>query len=243
MEKIINFFKRHSFYVILTICLGILGTVAFVTGGNKADEKKPVANVENQEKDTSTVIEDAELVKEEEAKLQAEKELKLQEQAKEEAKKLEEESVTTNAKPKSEIINPVKNGLVTRKFSSIGEIAKDGKSSNTYPGIDIEVAKDTEVFCAMDGEVIEAQSGDSRYGNYVSVRSSNGKIITYANLDIKLNVKKGDKVVQGSVVGKVGSSVKSGPATRTSSEYLLLEVKEDIVPVDPMTIFKELKVK
>lgn len=241
MEKIKNFIKKHSFYVTLTLCLVVLGAVAFATGGKRAEEtKKPVAtNVENEEKKTGTVIEDAELVKKEkEEKAKQEADAK----AKEEAKK-NEESVATNAKPKAEIINPVKDGLVTRKFSAIGEISKDGKSSTTYPGIDIEVAKGTEVVSAADGEVIEAQSGDSRYGNYVSIKCLNGKTVTYANLDIKLNVKKGDKVTQGTVLGKTANSVKSGPASRTSKDFLLLEVKENVVPVDPMEIFKDLKVK
>lgn len=238
MKKLINFLKKHSFYVILTICLVVLGAVAFATGGNKAeDSKNPVAT--NVEKETGNTIEDAELVKKEKAK--QEKAKKEAEAKKTEVK--EQDSVATNAKPKAEVVHPVKDGLVTRKFTTVGEISKDGKSSTTYPGIDIEIAKGTEVISIADGEVVEAQSGDSRYGNYVSVKCLNGLTVTYGNLDVKLNVKKGDKVTQGQILGKTGSSVKSGPAVRTSKEYLVLEVKKEVIPVDPLTIIKDLKVK
>ena len=246
MEKLINFLRKHSFYVILVGCLLVLGIVAIATGGNKAEEtaQKPVStNVEKENKEASTKqpIEGAELVKKDKKEEKKKTEAKKEQSAKTTIK--EEDSVATNAKPKSEIINPVKDGLVTRKFNIEPRLEKNGKVANVYKGIDIEIAKGSEVLAVSDGEVIEAQSGDSREGNYVKVKHSNGLVAIYGNLEAKLNVKAGDKVSQGAVLGKVGNSIKVSPSDRTSKEYLLLHVEKDKEPIDPLTIFKELKVK
>lgn len=247
MEKLINFLKKHSFYVILAGCLVVLGVVAVATGGNKAEDatKKPVAtNVEKDNKEASKGnegIEGAELVQDDKKEEKKNDKVKKEEATKTTVK--DEESVVTNAKPKSEIINPIKDGLVTRKFNIEPRLEKDGKVANVYKGIDIEAAKGSEVSAVADGEVIEAQSGDSREGNYVKVKHSNGLIVMYGNLETKLSVKAGDKVSQGTVLGKVGNSIKVNPTDRTSKDYLLLHVEKDQEPVDPLTILKDLKVK
>ncbi|MGL4656692.1 MAG: peptidoglycan DD-metalloendopeptidase family protein [Sarcina sp.] len=247
MEKLINFLKKHSFYVILAGCLVVLGVVAIATGGNKAEEsaKKPVAtNVEKENKEATTKepIEGAELVKDDK-KAEDKKDDKVKKEEPSKTTVKDDDSVATNAKPKSEIINPIKDGLVTRKFNIEPRLEKDGKVANVYKGIDIEAAKGSDVLAIADGEVVEAQSGDSREGNYVKVKHSNGLIVMYANLETKLNVKAGDKVSQGAVLGKIGNSIKVSPKDRTSKDYLLLHVEKDKEPVDPLTIFKDLKVK
>lgn len=246
MENLINFLKKHSFYVILVGCLMVLGIVAIATGGNKAEDttKKSVAtNVENENKEASIKesIEGAELVKKDKKEEKKEEKAKKEEPTKTTVK--ENDSVATNAKPQSDIINPVKNGLVTRKFNIEPRLEKNGKVANVYKGIDIEAIKGSEILAVSDGEVIEAQSGDSREGNYIKVKHSNGLIIIYGNLETKLNVKVGDKVSQGTVLGKIGNSIKVSPSDRTSKDYLLLHVEKNQEPVDPLTIFKELKVK
>lgn len=238
MEKFKNFLKRESFYVILTLCLIVLAGVAVVTGGKKAEDnvKKPVANNSVQEKETGKSLEGAELVKDDSKKDTEKKENKS------EAKK-EDDAVATNATPKSEYISPVKDGVVTRKFNIAPRVEKDGKSANVYKGIDIEAKKGSEVLAVADGEVIEARSGDSREGNFIKVKDSKGLIIMYGNLDLKLKVKKGDKVTQGTVLGTVGNSIKVNPSDRVSKEYLLLHVEKDKQAIDPLTVLKDLTVK
>lgn len=240
MEKIKIFLKKHGFYVILSGCLIVLGVVAFATAGSRAeDQKKPIAtNTEESKPTENKVISDAELVdkdKKEEQKATNNKGTSSTE--------IKEDTVATNAKPKAEIINPVKNGLVTRKMNLVGEIDSEGKSSVVHLGIDIEVTKGAEVLAVAGGEVLEAENGPSKEGNYVKVKHDNGIIALYGNLDSKLNVKAGDKVEQGTVLGKVGNSVKQNPKARVSKEYLLFHIEKDSEPVDPLTIFKELKLK
>lgn len=231
MEKIKNFLKKESFYVVLSVCLIVLATVAVLTGDKKAEEKinKPVADA-TEKKEVPTAnkpIEDAELVKEDKPTVVKEK----------------DDSVATNAKPKSEIINPIKDGAITRKYNIAPRVEKDGKSANVYKGVDIEAAKGAEVIAVADGEVIEAQSGDSREGNYIKVKHSNGLTIMYGNLDAKFKVKKGDKVSQSTVLGNIGASIKVNPTDRVSKDYLLLHVEKENSPVDPLTIFKDITVK
>ncbi|MGL4742628.1 MAG: peptidoglycan DD-metalloendopeptidase family protein [Sarcina sp.] len=240
MEKIKIFLKKHGFYVILSVCLIVLGVVAFATGGNRAeDQKKPIATNTEQTKPTENkVISDAELVdknKKEEQKPTNNKGTS--------STAVKDDSVATNAKPKAEIINPVKSGLVTRKMNLVGEIDSEGKSSVVHLGIDIEVTKGAEVLAVADGEVLEAENGPSKEGNYVKVKHDNGIIALYGNLDSKLSVKVGDKVKQGSTLGKVGNSIKQNPKSRVSKEYLLFHIEKDNEAVDPLKVFKELKVK
>ena len=241
MEKIMKFLKKNSFYVILSVCLVVLGAVALATGSNKGEEtaKKPVAtNVEKGEEETGKQIEGAELVKNEEIKKEK------QDKAKEEKTSIKEETeVLTNAKPSSEFIDPIKDGLVTREFNITPRIEKDGKSANVYKGIDIEAVKGTDVVSIAGGEVLEAQSGDSREGNYVTVKQANGIVVMYGNLDSKLNVKQGDKITQGTVIGKVGGSIKGNPTDRVSKEYLLLHVEKEREAINPLDVFKNLKIK
>lgn len=231
MEKIKNFLKKESFYVVLSVCLIVLATVAVLTGDKKAEEKvnKPVASATDK-KEVPTVkkpIEDAELVKKD----------------KEAATKEKDDAVATSAKPKAEIINPIKDGAITRKYNIAPRVEKDGKSANVYKGVDIEAPKGAEVIAVAEGEVIEAQSGDSREGNYIKVKHSNGLTIMYGNLDAKLKVKKGDKISQGTALGNIGNSVKVNPTDRVSKDYLLLHVEKENNPIDPMTIFKDIPVK
>ncbi|MGL5633679.1 MAG: peptidoglycan DD-metalloendopeptidase family protein [Sarcina sp.] len=240
MEKFKIFLRKHGFYIILSGCLIVLGVVAFATGGNRAeDQKKPIAsNAEESKPTENKVISDAELVDKD--KKEEKKDTNNKGTANTEVK---EDTVATNAKPKSEVTNPVKSGLVTRKMNLVGEIDSEGKSSVVHLGIDIEVTKGAEVLAVADGEVLEAENGPSKEGNYVKVKHDNGIIALYGNLDSKLAVKAGDKVKQGSTIGKVGNSVKQNPKGRISKDYLLFHIEKDSEPIDPLTIFKELKVK
>lgn len=244
MEKFKNLLKKESFYVVLFVCLLLITTVAIYTGGKKAtkETQKPVANntvPEDKSTTNNTLVPDAELVKKEEEKTNTK-----EEENKEKNKASNEEgSVATSAKPTKEFINPVEKGLITRTFNIAPRLENDGKVANVYKGIDIEIPVGTEVKSATDGTILEAKSGDSKIGNYVLVEYTNGIKILYGNLDKNIKVKAGDKITQGTVIGKVGNSIKMNPKDRVSKEYLLLHVEKDKEPINPTKYFKEIAIK
>lgn len=243
MEKFKNLLKKESFYVVLFVCLLLITTVAIYTGGKKAtkETQKPVANntvPEDKSTTNNTLVPDAELVKKEEEKTNTKEENKKQNKASN-----EEGSVATSAKPTKEFINPVEKGLITRTFNIAPRLENDGKVANVYKGIDIEIPVGTEVKSATDGTILEAKSGDSKIGNYVLVEYTNGIKILYGNLDKNIKVKAGDKITQGTVIGKVGNSIKMNPKDRVSKEYLLLHVEKDKEPINPTKYFKEIAIK
>lgn len=240
MEKFKNLIKKESFYVVLFVCLLVITTVAIYTGGKKAKDVKqpPVANntVDDKAEINGQLIPDADLVKKEE-------ETKKEEASKREETVNKEESVATAAKPSNEFINPVDKGVITRTFNIAPRIESEGKVANVYKGMDIEIPVGTEVKSATNGVVIAAKAGDSKIGNYVLVECSDRMKILYGNLDKDIKVKSGDKITQGTVMGKVGNSIKMNPKDRVSKEYLLLHVEKNKEPINPTKIFKEIPIK
>jgi len=94
-----------------------------------------------------------------------------------------------------------------------------------HTGLDISNAIDTPVQATADGEVVEAGWMD-RYGWGVRVRHTEEKETLYAHLN-HLNVKVGQKVSRGDILGAMG---RSGNATGVHLHY---EVRQNGKPVNP----------
>lgn len=86
-----------------------------------------------------------------------------------------------------------------------------------HTGVDL-VGKEKEVKSICDGTVkLIAYSLDA-YGNYIQITTEDNHIVMYCHLS-KVNVKKGDKITEGQVIGVEGST---GKAT---GSHLHLEVR------------------
>lgn len=104
------------------------------------------------------------------------------------------------------IIKPA-SGFISSEF---GTREEEGDIVTSYHnGIDIAIVTGTDVMSAIDGEVILSTESDS-YGKYIKIK--NGDLVTlYAHCS-QLNVKVGDKIKQGDIIAKSGSSGKvTGP--------------------------------
>jgi murein DD-endopeptidase MepM/ murein hydrolase activator NlpD len=93
-------------------------------------------------------------------------------------------------------------------------------------GINITVPQGTPIKAAEDGVVAYAGSELKGYGNLVLVRHSNGFVTAYAHAS-ELNVKKGETVKRGQVIGKAGAT------GNVTSPQLHFEVRKGATPVDP----------
>ncbi|MFD1694416.1 M23 family metallopeptidase [Roseibium aestuarii] len=103
--------------------------------------------------------------------------------------------------------------------------AKPGGSVND--GINVAVAEGTPVQAAGDGTVIYSGNELKGYGNLVLVRHEDGWVSAYAH-NSKLNVKRGDKVRQGDVVGLAGAT------GSVSQPQVHFELRKENKPVDPL---------
>lgn len=87
-----------------------------------------------------------------------------------------------------------------------------------HDGVDLAAAKDTPVHSIHSGTVIFA-GANGEFGNYVGLDNGSGVITGYAHLNsITVDLKKGDTVTVGEVVGYVGTT---GGSTGNHLHFLL----------------------
>lgn len=114
-------------------------------------------------------------------------------------------------------------GVVTLEF---GE--SDLPYQPVHTGIDIAAASGTPITPFMKGTVTKVEHLNWGYGNYVVVDHGNNLTSLYGHMS-KINVKVGDQVNSGGVIGEEGSSGWStGPHTH-------FEIRVFGVPVNPRT--------
>lgn len=96
-------------------------------------------------------------------------------------------------------------GCIENKFAkSIYSSCNDGRGG-FHNGLDIAAAIGTKIISARNGEVAAIGEAPYAYGNWVAVEHDNGLVTLYTHLSIR-KVNKGDKVVQGQLIGYMGSS-------------------------------------
>ena len=105
------------------------------------------------------------------------------------------------------------------------------KVKKLHEGIDFSLAVGEDVMTTGDGVIAEVQKNKQNgYGHYIEVDHGFGYTTLYAHLSA-FNVKKGDKVKRGQVIGYVGNTGKSvGP-------HLHYEVRKNGRAVDPINYF------
>lgn len=76
-------------------------------------------------------------------------------------------------------------------------------------GVDLASVFGANILASAGGEVIIARTGwNGGYGTYVVIKHGNGTQTLYAHMS-SLSVKAGDRVTQGQIIGKMGSTGKS----------------------------------
>lgn len=116
---------------------------------------------------------------------------------------------------------------------------------NTHKGLDIAGQRYTNIIAAKSGEVTYVEDGhedgwyisnDNRcmdgggYGNYISVRLDDGKLVRYAHLQKgTIKVKIGDTVEQGQLIGQMGTS---GSSTGVHLHFEIRDAND--TPLNPM---------
>lgn len=100
------------------------------------------------------------------------------------------------------------------------------KNNKRHEGIDFTGLRGTPIIASHSGRVVYAGRKFSGYGRLVLIEYSKKWASLYAHLN-SFNVKTGQRVKAGQVIGKMGSS---GRATGVHLHFELLKFKQ---PVDP----------
>ena len=100
-----------------------------------------------------------------------------------------------------DFIQPVQ-GIMTGSYGK--RRVFNGQRRNPHSGMDIAADKGTDVLAAADGRIVE--TGNFYFsGNVIYIDHGQGLISLYAHLD-QTQVKIGDQIKQGQVIGQVGST-------------------------------------
>jgi hypothetical protein len=128
-------------------------------------------------------------------------------------------------------IMPIANKDLTRTASGFGmRIHPYYKISKLHTGMDFTAPMGTDIYVTGDG-VVESVIQEKRgYGNYIIINHGFGYKTLYAHLD-KSNVRRGQKVKRGDVIGFVGSTGLS------LAPHLHYEVHLNDVAVDPSNYY------
>ncbi len=128
-------------------------------------------------------------------------------------------------------IQPVRNEDLKRMASGFGFRSDPfTKVRKMHKGMDFTSPRGTPIFASGDGLVIRADNRSSGYGNHIRIDHGYGYITLYAHLH-KYNVKKGQKVKRGDVIGFVGST------GRSQAPHLHYEVIKDGRHINPINFY------
>ncbi len=119
--------------------------------------------------------------------------------------------------------------------SFFGPRRKADHSWGFHYGLDMAACKGTPVLAAADGMIIEAHF-DQGYGNTIVISHTNKYKTRYAHLD-KMLVHVGQKVEQGTLIGKVGATGAVRKKKGRDASHLHFEVYAHGKKINPLSFF------
>jgi murein DD-endopeptidase MepM/ murein hydrolase activator NlpD len=131
-------------------------------------------------------------------------------------------------------IQPVRNQDLTRMASGYGYRSDPfNKTRKFHYGMDFTAPRGTPVFATGDGVVARADARSSGYGNHIRIDHGFGYVSLYAHLRAvkPYNVRKGQKVKRGDIIGYVGST------GRSQAPHLHYEVFKDKDRINPINFY------
>lgn len=144
--------------------------------------------------------------------------------------KIDDDNVQVSAPTTITFIMPIENGTITKDFSNTAlKFNSTLKQWESHKAVDIKGENGADVMAVYDGEIVSVESTYLK-GTTVTIKHNNSLQTSYSSLD-NVTVKQGDKVKQGTVIGKASTSAKS---ESNDGDHLHLEVYLDKVKVDPL---------
>ena len=128
-------------------------------------------------------------------------------------------------------IQPIKNQDLTRMASGYGYRTDPfTKKRRFHYGMDFSARKGTPIYATGNGIVKRADNRSSGYGKHIRIDHGFGYISLYAHLS-KYNVRRGQRVKRGDIIGYVGNTGRSvGP-------HLHYEIFKDKKKINPLNFY------
>ena len=128
-------------------------------------------------------------------------------------------------------IQPVNNKDLKRMASGYGWRSDPfTKARKFHYGMDFSSPQGTPVYATGDGVVIRADDGSSGYGNHIRIDHGYGYVTLYGHLSA-YNVRAGQHVKRGDLIGKVGST------GRSEAPHLHYEVMKNGEHINPIHFY------
>lgn len=121
---------------------------------------------------------------------------------------------------------PVEKGTIGSLYGY--RIHPNTRTKKFHAGLDIRAKHGNAVYAAFDGKVLEVKKSTKGYGNTIKILHDNGLVTLYAHLSA-FNVKRGDVICKGTVIGKIGTS---GNATGPHLHFEIIENKKKVNPME-----------
>ena len=128
-------------------------------------------------------------------------------------------------------IQPITNDDLTRMASGYGwRTDPFTKARRRHKGMDFTAPRGTPIYATSDGIVKRADNRASGYGKHIRIEHGFGYMTLYAHLS-KYNVKRGQRVKRGDIIGYVGNT------GRSQAPHLHYEVYKDGATVNPINFY------
>ncbi len=128
-------------------------------------------------------------------------------------------------------IQPIQNSDLKRMASGYGWRSDPfTKARKFHYGMDFSAPTGTPIYASGNGVVTRADANSSGYGNHVRIDHGFNYVSLYAHLS-KYNVKKGQKVKRGDIIGYVGST------GRSVAPHLHYEIFKDGNRINPRNFY------
>lgn len=128
-------------------------------------------------------------------------------------------------------IQPIKNEDLTRMASGYGWRSDPfTKVRKMHYGMDFTSPRGTPIYASGNGTILRADNNSSGFGKHIRIDHGYGYLSLYAHLS-KYNVKKGQKVKRGDIIGFVGST------GRSQAPHLHYEVWKDKDRINPINFY------
>jgi len=128
-------------------------------------------------------------------------------------------------------IQPIRKEDLTRMASGFGWRSDPfTKARKMHKGMDFTSPKGTPIYASGNGKVKRADSGAAGFGNHIRIDHGFGYVTLYAHLS-KFNVKRGQLVKRGDLIGFVGNT------GRSQAPHLHYEVHKNGVAINPINFY------
>ena len=104
------------------------------------------------------------------------------------------------------------------------------KARKKHYGMDFSAPRGTPVYATGPGKVIRADASSSGFGKHIRINHGFGYISLYAHLS-KYNVRKGQRVKRGDLIGFVGST------GRSEGPHLHYEIRKNKERINPINFY------